>query len=124
MEVALDNLSQAMSIKLIIGLSLLAIGSWRLFVYVDFFATNYYLDIARVLILAVICWLVMDMPAKHMVLNNRCQRLTRKLSIQSEQLAKTKDNSVVEIEKLNAKFATRQKIESASAAVLEENILA
>jgi hypothetical protein len=66
----------------------------------------------------------MDMPAKHMVLNNRCQRLTRKLSIQSEQLAKTKDNSVVEIEKLNAKFATRQKIESASAAVLEENILA
>jgi diguanylate cyclase (GGDEF)-like protein len=122
-EVALDNLSQAMSIRLIIGLSLLAIGLWPLSVYVDFFATNYYLDIARVLILAVICWLVINMSAKHTVLNNECQRLTRKLSIQSEQLAKAKDNSVVEFEKLNAKFATEQKNASASAALLEEKLL-
>ena len=119
----MNNWSQAMSIKLIIGLSLIAIVLWPLSVYVDFFATNYYLDIARVLILAVICWLVMDMSAKHMVLNNEYQMLKRKLTIQSEQLAKSKDNNVVALEKLTSKFAAEQKIASASAAELEEKLL-
>lgn len=123
MEVALNNLSLAMSIKLIIGLSLIAIVLWPLSVYVDFFATNYYLDITRVLILAVICWLVMDMSAKYTVLNNEWQMLKRRLTIQSDQLAKAKDNNVVELEKLNAKFAVEQKIASASAALLEEKLL-
>jgi diguanylate cyclase (GGDEF)-like protein len=122
-EVALNNLSQAMSIKLIIGLSLIAIGLWPLSVYVDFFATNYYLDIARVLVLTVICWLVIDMSAKHAVLSNEYQVLQRKLSIQNEQLAKAKDNNIAELEKLNAKFAAEQKIARASAALLEEKLL-
>lgn len=119
----MNNLSLAMSIKLIIGLSLIAIVLWPLSVYVDFFATNYYLDITRVLILAVICWLVMDMSAKYTVLNNEWQMLKRRLTIQSDQLAKAKDNNVVELEKLNAKFAVEQKIASASAALLEEKLL-
>ena len=123
MEVALNNLSQAMSIKLIIGLSLIAIGLWPLSVYVDFFATNYYLDIARVLVITVICWLVIDMSAKHAVLSNEYQLLQKKLSIQSEQLAKAKDSNIVELEKLNAKFAAEQKIARASAALLEEKLL-
>ncbi len=123
MEVALNNLSQAMSIKLIIGLSLIAIGLWPLSVYVDFFATNYYLDIARILVLTVICWLVIDMSAKHAVLSNEYQVLQRKLSIQNEQLAKAKDNNIAELEKLNAKFAAEQKIARASAALLEEKLL-
>lgn len=123
MEVALNNLSQAMSIKLIIGLSLIAIGLWPLSVYVDFFATNYYLDIARVLVLTVICWLVIDMSAKHAVSSNEYQVLQRKLSIQNEQLAKAKDNNIAELEKLNAKFAAEQKIARASAALLEERLL-
>jgi diguanylate cyclase (GGDEF)-like protein len=122
-EVALNNLSQAMSIKLIIGLSLIAIGLWPLSVYVDFFATNYYLDIARVLVITVICWLVIDMSAKHAVLSNEYQLLQKKLSIQSEQLAKAKDSNIVELEKLNAKFAAEQKIARASAALLEEKLL-
>lgn len=123
MEVALNNLSQAMSIKLIIGLSLIAIGLWPLSVYVDFFATNYYLDIARVLVLTVICLLVIDMSAKHAVSSNEYQVLQRKLSIQNEQLAKAKDNNIAELEKLNAKFAAEQKIARASAALLEERLL-
>ena len=119
----MNNLSQAMSIKLIIGLSLIAIGLWPLSVYVDFFATNYYLDIARILVLTVICWLVIDMSAKHAVLSNEYQVLQRKLSIQNEQLAKAKDNNIAELEKLNAKFAAEQKIARASAALLEEKLL-
>jgi hypothetical protein len=105
MEVALNNFSEAVSIKLIIGLTLITIGLWPLSVYVGFSATNYYLDIARILMLAAICWLAMTNSANHTVLQNERETLQRKLSIQELQLSKTKDNAVVEAESLNTKLA-------------------
>jgi diguanylate cyclase (GGDEF)-like protein len=119
MEVALNNFSEAVSIKLIIGLTLITIGLWPLSVYVGFSATNYYLDIARILMLAAICWLAMTNSANHTVLQNERETLQRKLSIQELQLSKTKDNAVVEAESLNTKLAAERKAAAINIAEVE-----
>jgi diguanylate cyclase (GGDEF)-like protein len=119
MEVALNNFSEAVSIKLIIGLTLITIGLWPLSVYVEFSATNYYLDIARILMLAAICWLAMANSANHTVLQNERETLQRKLSIQELQLSKTKDNAVVEAESLNTMLAAERKAAAINIAEVE-----
>jgi diguanylate cyclase (GGDEF)-like protein len=122
-EVAVNNLSETVSIKVIIGLSLLAVGLWPLSIYVDFFSTNYYLDIARVFVLAVICWFVINGSVKYALLKNAHDALQRKLSIQDVQISKVKDKTVIEATKLSADFQAKQKIAADAIAILEEKLL-
>jgi diguanylate cyclase (GGDEF)-like protein len=122
MEVALNNLSEAVSIKLIIGLALIAVGLWPLSVYVEFFSTNYYLDIARVLILVAICWLAMASSASYMLMKNESETLLRKLSIQELQISKAKDNAVFEVEDLNAKLEAERKAAAINIAEIEDKL--
>jgi diguanylate cyclase (GGDEF)-like protein len=122
-EVAVNNLSEAVSIKVIIGLSIIAVVLWPLSIYVEFFSTNYYLDIARVFVLAVICWLVINGSLKYALLKNAHDALQRKLSIQDVQISKAKDNAVIEAKKLSADFQAKQKIAADAIAILEEKLL-
>ena len=123
LEITVNSLSEASLIKLIIGLSIAVAGLWPLSVYVDFFSTNYYLDIARIFSLAIICGLVIKGSTKYLLLKNEAEALQRNLSVQDRQISEANDRAVTDFEKLRADFQARHKIAAQVIASLEEKLL-